>query len=1160
MFCGRSFSIPHRRSSTSAKQTLGFETLELRNLLTTFLVDFNGGGGGIAPVDAADFAVADPNVDLTATVHSLTTGNATGLAGTNGVEFDLIDSGGASFTTNKGTYVNQPILDAYLFINNSSRTVSVSSLEEIAAGQTLTITLYGVGDNPNQDTRFTLNYDGSAIGTADTNYDSGNLEDTYVTFNIVKQAGVDQFEVVFQNNGTGSATGALNGLSITAPNNVRINAGGDAHVDSEGNQFLADQYFSVPSDTSSVVGTDIFIPGTGGTTANDEDVDDILYQTDRFAQELNYEIPVANGFYSLKLHYSENFFTDVNQRIFDVIAEGQLISDNLDIFEARQNAFTPGNFAALVQEFNLIEVTDGSFSLELESLGPDGLNNAKVAAIEVIRVETPQLAIFPTGTDTTVVENGATDSYGLALTVAPQSDVTVTLNTGGEVAASESVLTFTPENFATTQFVTLTAVNDDDKEGTQTINVSHSLASSDPVYDGQVGPELTVVVLDDDVIEVNFDKRTLASVSGQNPTTGAFGPDGRLYIATQSGQIRAYTFDDQYNVLATQAINTIANQPNPRTILGIAFNPFEQVSPGQTPTLYVSRSSLFDSTEQYISRVSTLTGASFNTITDIITGLPVSGFDHGVNGLQFDENGDLLIAIGGNTNTGEFDGVFGSQAPESPLTSAILRARITEPTFNGAIDYEFIDPNDPDLLQLAIEENDPNPSPNDQRYGNFVQVVDQPGEIEVETFAVGLRNPYDLVFTSDSLIFATDNGPNGIAEDELNLVSEGDFLGHPSIPRSQFDPRQALANAIYNPSVPSNADYTAPLVALPSSTNGIDEYRAETFDGQLRGQLFAQRFNGEVFFFQRTTDGLDIENTNTFFDIADGLDILAGPGGVIFGIDRNDNEVSIAEPVDSAVSQATPYDIFPFRAPAIGGNQFVIGGTNFGSAGNTTVYIGGHQAEILTVEPGRITGVFPAMVASDDLQDVVVTTSGASQTIEDAFLPLGDGLLVTPTAQGDYNDDGVVNLADYTVWRDNLGSTTNLDANGHDAGDSAGVVDTADYAFWRLNFGNAVLPPAAASVSLASASAESTAIEPLVDNAFAAYVSPEVGKKAQDGDESSSAPESRVAVRDDLLLLARDVATRSNSDESQAGDAESSASEAGTEDDGLSIVFDFAAE
>jgi len=55
---------------------------------------------------------------------------------------------------------------------------------------------------------------------------------------------------------------------------------------------------------------------------------------------------------------------------------------------------------------------------------------------------------------------------------------------------------------------------------------------------------------------------------------------------------------------------------------------------------------------------------------------------------------------------------------------------------------------------------------------------------------------------------------------------------------------------------------------------------------------------------------------------------------------------------------------------------------------------------------------------------------------------------------GDYNGDGIVNAADYTVWRNTLGSTTDLRANGDNTGASAGKIDEADYAFWKSHFGN----------------------------------------------------------------------------------------------------------
>jgi hypothetical protein len=53
------------------------------------------------------------------------------------------------------------------------------------------------------------------------------------------------------------------------------------------------------------------------------------------------------------------------------------------------------------------------------------------------------------------------------------------------------------------------------------------------------------------------------------------------------------------------------------------------------------------------------------------------------------------------------------------------------------------------------------------------------------------------------------------------------------------------------------------------------------------------------------------------------------------------------------------------------------------------------------------------------------------------------------TVSGDYFVDGVVNQTDYSVWRQNFGSTTMLDADGN----LNGTIDMADYVIWRNNLG-----------------------------------------------------------------------------------------------------------
>jgi hypothetical protein len=67
---------------------------------------------------------------------------------------------------------------------------------------------------------------------------------------------------------------------------------------------------------------------------------------------------------------------------------------------------------------------------------------------------------------------------------------------------------------------------------------------------------------------------------------------------------------------------------------------------------------------------------------------------------------------------------------------------------------------------------------------------------------------------------------------------------------------------------------------------------------------------------------------------------------------------------------------------------------------------------------------------------------------------------------GDYNGDGYLDSADYTVWRDALGQTV-LPGSGAD-GDGNGVIDTWDLRVWQNNFGTSLnaLPTSTGSAAL----------------------------------------------------------------------------------------------
>ena len=90
---------------------------------------------------------------------------------------------------------------------------------------------------------------------------------------------------------------------------------------------------------------------------------------------------------------------------------------------------------------------------------------------------------------------------------------------------------------------------------------------------------------------------------------------------------------------------------------------------------------------------------------------------------------------------------------------------------------------------------------------------------------------------------------------------------------------------------------------------------------------------------------------------------------------------------------------------------------------------------------------------------------------------------------GDYNDDGEVDAADYTVWRNSLGQSVAVQTTGAD-GDGDGAVDSGDYQVWKAHFGEAIPMAAAGSVTLVP---EPTALVPLAI-ALAALLPPHVGR------------------------------------------------------------------
>ena len=104
-----------------------------------------------------------------------------------------------------------------------------------------------------------------------------------------------------------------------------------------------------------------------------------------------------------------------------------------------------------------------------------------------------------------------------------------------------------------------------------------------------------------------------------------------------------------------------------------------------------------------------------------------------------------------------------------------------------------------------------------------------PDGTNLEVFARGLRNPYDLTFTPDGRLWATDNGadPPCATIDELNVIQEGKDYGWP-----------------YSPGCDALAKGEPPVANLGyfTSSDGLAYYDADAFPFQYRGSFFVAQW------------------------------------------------------------------------------------------------------------------------------------------------------------------------------------------------------------------------------------------------------------------------------------------------------------------------------
>lgn len=294
--------------------------------------------------------------------------------------------------------------------------------------------------------------------------------------------------------------------------------------------------------------------------------------------------------------------------------------------------------------------------------------------------------------------------------------------------------------------------------------------------------------------QVNFSSSGLSGEVSNNPTSLQFGPDGRLYVSQQNGTIYAYTVQrngpNDYEVTSTENISLVKGIQNHNDNGTTSGNNNRQVTgilvtgTGLNPILYVSSSDPrigaggggndtgLDTNSGVISKLTCTGGIDGSgqcagwTKVDIIRGLPRSEENHATNGLQLDEQNNILyIAQGGHTNAGAPSNNF-AFTTEYALSAAILEADLdviealpTQTDSEGA-SYKYNLPTLQNVSKADLLANDnDHPDPWGGDDGLNQAMLDPNGPVQI--YSPGWRNIYDIVLTESGRMYGVDNGANG---------------------------------------------------------------------------------------------------------------------------------------------------------------------------------------------------------------------------------------------------------------------------------------------------------------------------------------------------------------------------------------------------------------
>lgn len=520
------------------------------------------------------------------------------------------------------------------------------------------------------------------------------------------------------------------------------------------------------------------------------------------------------------------------------------------------------------------------------------------------------------------------------------------------------------------------------------------------------------------------------------PTSITIWQDGKLYVGTRPGLVKVVGYNSETlevtsycrsPTITDSRYNDKNGNPSQRAVLGITFDPSDTVA-----RPYIAVSSLFWDRQGGIEKsnderwsngaIERLKPASAATKAanpeicleydkNIVRYLPVADGDHSVNEILFTQNGDLIIAVGGNTNAGlpyanlggNFDAFF---------SGAVLVAHLSRPGFNGEISYTT-----PKNLRTAMPQSD-----------------------DVELYATGVRNLFSMSMTRDGSVYAADMGPNcgfgnvssscseyneaeaalrdttnkvpfpgtaivGVGDckygdyrkDKLIQVKPGKFYGHSNLIRGTrlnqpeecvwIDPLTDLSPPPASAAPPAN--YESPLTLLKSATTGVREYGGNLFCGKLRGDLILSIFKSRKTFRVGLNSDGSYKNGPSALKAESGIRVEESMHGDLIFPNYADSVTYFLRPKVSSKIGLFVTNAIPFRHGRGGGTLLRIGGWGFQSSSSSSsavVSVGGKNCPVVSISETEIVCTVPPYSGGSGSVDVSVTVGVSSNTLPKAVL------------------------------------------------------------------------------------------------------------------------------------------------------------------------------